>query len=391
MAVTQDRPKIAVVHSILVPGGGTEAVTAWTVDALKQQYAVSLITFSQLDMKELDGFYGTDLASGGFSIVKPSLPPLIGRTRRFAALKDHLMMRYCAKATREFDLIAGVGPMDFGTKGIQYVGLSPASSSLKVLGKDPQLGFGKFLLKRTALHFWGAISGFSQNRCKQNISLMTSKWVGEACAKIYGIDEYRVVSPPVNTPTAIQPWEGRTRDFLCVARIVPAKKLLEVVEIVQRLHRVGREVSLTIVGRPDDPGYYRALRRLCRANASWLALQDPMPKKQLFDLMGEHRYGINGAVDEPFGIAVAEMVKAGCIVFVPDGGGQTEIVADSRLIYRDPDDAVDKISLVLDSGPLQQDLLRRMSSQGRMFSTESFCREIQETVAQFFNRAAVAA
>jgi hypothetical protein len=37
---------------------------------------------------------------------------------------------------------------------------------------------------------------------------------------------------------------------------------------------------------------------------------------------------------EPFGMAPAEMAAAGCIVFVPNDGGQIEIVnGDPRLVY----------------------------------------------------------
>ena len=35
------RKRVAVVQPVMVPGGGTEAVTAWTIEALKNQYDVS--------------------------------------------------------------------------------------------------------------------------------------------------------------------------------------------------------------------------------------------------------------------------------------------------------------------------------------------------------------
>ena len=42
--------------------------------------------------------------------------------------------------------------------------------------------------------------------------------------------------------------------------------------------------------------------------------------------MASHRYGIHGMREEHFGMAPAEMVRAGVIVWVPRGGGQMEIV-----------------------------------------------------------------
>jgi len=38
------------------------------------------------------------------------------------------------------------------------------------------------------------------------------------------------------------------------------------------------------------------------------------------------RYGIHGAEGEGFGIAIAEMVKAGCVTFAPAVGGPAEIL-----------------------------------------------------------------
>ena len=50
--------------------------------------------------------------------------------------------------------------------------------------------------------------------------------------------------------------------------------------------------------------------------------------------------------EEHFGMVVAEMIKAACIVFVPKGGGQVEIVGeDERMIYDDMIEASEKITL----------------------------------------------
>ena len=60
--------------------------------------------------------------------------------------------------------------------------------------------------------------------------------------------------------------------------------------------------------------------------------------------MATHRYGIHGMREEHFGMAPAEMARAGCIVWVPRGGGQMEIVGrEPVLMYDSEDDAVEKI------------------------------------------------
>ena len=116
----------------------------------------------------------------------------------------------------------------------------------------------------------------------------------------------------------------------------------------------------------------------------------PLPggisRDQLLSLMNQYKYGINGALDEHFGISVAEMVKAGCIVFVPNGGGQTEIVGTPELIYNGVEDAVAKITSVLRDDSAQEMVLERLGHQGELFSTLAFCQNMERVVDRFFGK-----
>jgi hypothetical protein len=103
-------------------------------------------------------------------------------------------------------------------------------------------------------------------------------------------------------------------------------------------------------------------------------------REALLRLVSKHKYGIHGMQYEHFGIAVAEMVKAGCIVFVPGGGGQVEIVDDERLIYNSEREAIWKIITVLSDKNFQLSLLRRLASQAQLFSTEHFINQIRGIV-----------
>jgi hypothetical protein len=100
-------------------------------------------------------------------------------------------------------------------------------------------------------------------------------------------------------------------------------------------------------------------------------------------MMAGHKYGLSGRENEPFGIAVAEMVKAGCIVFVPNGGGQTEIADHPALIYESDDDAVRKIETVLVDSSLQASLRTHLAAGARRFSVESFQGQIRQVVEEF--------
>ena len=51
--------------------------------------------------------------------------------------------------------------------------------------------------------------------------------------------------------------------------------------------------------------------------------------------MASHRYGIHGMREEHFGMAPAELARAGAIVWVPRGGGQMEIVGHEPALMFD--------------------------------------------------------
>jgi glycosyltransferase involved in cell wall biosynthesis len=86
--------------------------------------------------------------------------------------------------------------------------------------------------------------------------------------------------------------------------------------------------------------------------------------------------------DEPFGMAVAELLSGGCIPFVYNGGGQVEIVDhDPRLIYNSAADAVDKIVRTLRDNHRQMALREHLAQRKELFTTRRFVLRVREIVA----------
>ena len=94
------------------------------------------------------------------------------------------------------------------------------------------------------------------------------------------------------------------------------------------------------------------------------------------------RYGIHGMREEHFGMAPAEMVRAGCIVWVPDGGGQVEIVGDARLTYGSIEEGVAKITRTLGDAEEQTRLRQHLAARAPLFSAERFMQQVRAAVAE---------
>jgi len=378
------RKTIAVVQSNMVLGGGSEACTVRAIEALSPDYDVTLITFSDVDADALNNSYGSELDGETLMIISPPLPRWLKQNRRFSMLKGHLMMRYCKSVCDSYDLMISVGdPMDVGKPSINYVVLAADSTLAKVMSSTSAAPLWYRTAKKT--FSWGCqrLSHFSSKAVIANTTLVESGFTAGLLDDMYGIPRSAVVFPPVDIPDSKNPWDQRQNGFLCISRITPGKLVHQVIEILSKVREQGHDVTLRIVGRTDDPAYMEQIQRLCQQNSSWASLAGYVARSDLEALKNSYRYGINAASDEPFGIGVAEMVSSGAIVFVSNGGGQTEIVGIPDLIFDDVDDGAAKIIKVLQAPDLQISLLAGLDQRMKRFSVQTFRRGIKEAADRF--------
>ncbi len=80
-----------------------------------------------------------------------------------------------------------------------------------------------------------------------------------------------------------------------------------------------------------------ALVRFVQQHAEWIILEGRVSGMKKAQILSRQRFGIQTRSAEPFGISVAEMVKAGAIVFAPNDGGQAEILNHSDLLFANED------------------------------------------------------
>jgi glycosyltransferase involved in cell wall biosynthesis len=222
-----------------------------------------------------------------------------------------------------------------------------------------------------------ALAGFTVEGMRRNVTLVNSDWIGRLVQARYGIAT-RTVYPPVVAPPAAGPWETREPGFVCIGRISPEKELDRVLDIVGAVRREVPAARLHLVGTATDP-LYRA-RIVHRARAEGAVLHEDLTREALHALLARQRYGIHGMREEHFGMAPAEMVAAGCLVWVPAGGGQVEIVGDDRLTYGSVEEAVARILAVLRSPAEASALRAHLAARAPRFGTARFVREIREVV-----------
>jgi glycosyltransferase involved in cell wall biosynthesis len=231
------------------------------------------------------------------------------------------------------------------------------------------------------------IAGFSLDGVKANLTLVNSDWTGEHMSQLLGITT-RTLYPPVVDPLPGLLWENRREAFLAIGRISPEKEYERVMRILARVREQVPELTLTIVGTSDrhTRGYAQSMAALARSLGSWIQFRDNLTRDEVGALMASHRYGIHGMREEHFGMAPAELARAGVIVWVPRGGGQMEIVGhEPALLYESDDDAVQKISATLASASQQQRLREKLAAISDQFSTARFMQQVRMIVDEFRN------
>jgi glycosyltransferase involved in cell wall biosynthesis len=282
-----------------------------------------------------------------------------------------------------------INEFSFPTRGIQYIHFPRAYPA------RPALDYrwfhrlpGVLPLYRSGCAWIGRTTPASLRR---NLTLVNSQYIAslfEACHKI----KPRIVFPPVPGQFTVLPWAEKKPQIVCLGRIFPGKDVPKVVEIVRQLRGLGHDLRLLIIGSWNcSRGYRRRLAPVLTQHHDWITLVQDISRQEVVRLLEESRYGIHGMIGEHFGMAVAEMQRAGCIVFVPDLGGPVEIVGhESRVIYGSVADAVRKMDTVLRHPGLQTELYQHALRQREVFTTERFVREIQEVVREFVHPAASA-
>lgn len=384
------RARIAVIHPQLRVGGGSEACALWIVEALCQNYDVSLISGSPANLSAFNDFYHTSLEPGRVSLISVPPPAPLRNPNRLAALRQFRLSKFCKRVSSRFEVMfSAYSPMDFGKRGIQYV-LDPHFNEqlLMMLNPSPKtinrLFYKDSLFRKAYLKASELLSDFSTEGMRQNLTLVDSNWTGRFTRELFGI-ETLTVYPPVLSEYPSVSWAKRENGFICLGRIVPQKQIERAIEIVGKLRRSFPDLHLHILGKVGHAGYADSLRKLIPGAASWLHFEgDPTWKKKT-ELIAKHRYGIHAKENEPFGIAVAEMVAAGCIVWVPDGGGQVEIVDHPGLIYSSPEDGRQKIERILKDSGLRDSIRRHLARRARQFSVKKFQGEIRGIVDRFLS------
>ena len=367
--------RIAVAHTDLMAKGGGEGVCMNVLEALQDDHEVTLLTLTPPDLTELNDYFRTDVGD-----VAVRRPPVVADFLDWLDdprynLRNALLNRFVADEREAFDLVVGTdnelsvpGPL------VQYIH-TPRFARLVVSKRVGEDGFADHAYDR----FCWKVGGFDPEEIRSSHLLTNAEWMADVVQDAHGARP-RVVHPPVDTRGfEDRPWDEREPGFVTVGRLASYKNVLQNVEIVDRVRDRGHDVHLHVVGPGYDDEYTRKVKEAA-AEREYVSVEGELPREELVELVCDHRYGLHGKRHEHFGMAVAELVAGGALAFVPNNGGQREIVGSDDLTYSTADEAVEKIDRALSNPESARDLRRSGAEIERRYGRERFQREVRAVV-----------
>jgi glycosyltransferase involved in cell wall biosynthesis len=371
--------RIAVCHPYL-GRGGSEARALWLLQALRETHEPTLITLGPVPLDELNTYYGTTLQLGDFEIQRPRTGRWSSAPGRLAALQGAVLRRHAAARVEQFDLmVSAYNPIDFGRPGVQFIADFSWLPSVRqdlhggASGPEDRRGWKRRVYQAVVRRVGRGAEAWTPDRA--DVLVANSAYARRVLAERAGLEAAAVIHPPVAGEAGGPPAGVRRSDFLSLGRIAPEKRIEEQIAILRDVRARGHDVGLRLCGGPLEGAYAERIRDLVRAEGGWLTWGGWLEGAAKWAALREYRYAIHTTRGEAFGIAVAEMMRAGCSVFVPAEGAPAELVGAPELVFADHAEAVAKICACLGSPALQQDLCASLQARGEGFSAERFSRE----------------
>ena len=353
------------------------------LDALADIHEVATLTEVRWTPEVVDRFYGTQLARAnitqfhlrGLARLLPHVPGGLERLRMATIFRE------ARELAGGFDLLVTADNYGaFARPGLQYMHyplpLRPKPDRLQALTPLIETYYG----------ICDRISGLSWEVARANRTLANSRWTARLLRD--SSISADVLYPPVVDPGTGLPWLHREPRFLTVGRFHGSKRLETVIAILDAVRIEAPQVTLTLVGSDVDAEYARRIRHLT-ATRPWVTMLEDVTQEQLFTLMQRSRYGLHAMENEHFGMAPAEMARAGCVVFGHDSGGLVEVLDEcTEVLWRTPEDAVARIARVLRDDALGHALSARLAEHAAKFSVERFSEQLRRYCADIWRNAA---
>lgn len=399
--------KIAVVHPFLSYGGGAEGVSICALSSmLKSGHEVTILSCdtNEIAINSLlnhSRMFESHLEDGSLLIRNTGTSLVFNTLAKIIKFKAPLLLAYSClirelKIRRHFissfDLIIStVGEIDIaaGDRQICYIHYPTLAS---VYTDSDKIG-GRLAKRKLLRKIYNAtcryLSGFKEIP-PDTLVLTNSNWTSNEIRLKTGYENIKVIYPPA-IPFSATDLQKSPRvkpdeyNIVNLGRLVTYKGQDTIVRCLTHAaenSKFNGKINVTFIGR----GAYadeEHLLSLKNKNVDVKVIRNAS-REQITEILKTSDFSISAFKNEHFGMATAELFSTGIPVFVPGGGGQTEVPPSTDFIYNDEDE----LTAIL------EDILNRPEAIGKYrdlaqnnkdrFSVEIFERNVNLEIAAKF-------
>ncbi len=364
--------KVGVISSSL-EAGGAQRVCLKMIQALKEaNYKVVLISLTKTDWSRVQKMLG--------AVVKPDeeIVLLKSNFRGFDVYKPLLAAVIVSRIRRKFkfDLLVNSQGDTLPIKAdIVYVHY-PTFSEFEIV--DINLKYSRSLFWRTYITPYKMVHRFFKSYLKTGVLITNSTYSKKAVRKHAGRNPI-VLYPPVEVKAfaAVAKANKRENKVVACGRYSPEKNYEDVLEAANRLKEAEFAVVGSFSGEKSTRYYEKLHSEKSKRNLTNVELLKALTFKQLMILYGKAKVYMHAMKNEHFGIAVIEAMAAGLVPVVYRGGGPWEDILKSKqgyygFSYKNPDEAVNIIKLLLADENLRKEIVERNLNYVKEFSDTIF-------------------
>lgn len=379
--------RVLLSHYSFATIGGAERVSihlaAWLSNVLEMD--VTIACYDAPDSSKLNKLLG--IYAGvkvRFETIKPP-----GRCKLQLFRMAHLH-REVKKMAGEYDLcISTYNEQDFGKPALQYVH-HPIFESRELLRRykiipTENLVDKSILFEKIYYGLLNFYAGTNTLRRRNNVTMTNSEFMGDILAQC-GYKNVEVLYPGLLDLSEFDPAAPKKNQIFSLGRIEPDKYTLELVSLYARLHAVAPDVKFIICGLTGSDAYLRQVKDEINRLGVPAELRLDLDRADVKQLISESAYYINPKPFEHFGIATVEAISAGCIPFLHNSGGNSELVKDKKLLYDTADELVTAFKWVTSNKEIRDVIIGELKDDLDRFSTATFFKDFHEIIRLFLNQ-----
>ncbi len=348
--------RILVAHALFEANGGAEAVAHAFVKQLKRRN----LEVGTVDVK---GHVGP----GGESSTVPMAPFV---PRRVGLFNWALVCRNVQKLAGEYDAVIytyGEGPeLPKPTLTFRHAPAVFARNRSLVTSLAGQSGPPYKVRK-----LYGDVAAKLARLGTPDINSFTvanSHWTAGHIEREAGVHVDKILYPALELdPAGKGPMHSeRSMDrLLMLGRIVPNKRIHEVIELVRALRADRARLEIEIIGRANRAYAKKLIRGYSSEN--WVKFHSDVGNDVRNAIMEQVPVGVHAYRAEHFGIAVAEMIHSGVIPIVYNNGGVCELVSFEDQRFNNDQELSELIESWLAAPPADRDARIEQLRQGQAY------------------------